>query len=335
MQRIIYLPNSYSQQRQFQKPANIYPVLMAMQAQWYKNNGHQVFWKEIPEENKFKWGAFVDKVIYAPEDITFSMLPHPDRVWTKAYEYTSGNYKYLPGTHIMSASGCWWGKCSFCVENGQPYEVRPVEDVISEIEECKALGFKSLFDDSATFPDNQWCYEFCKRVIKLKVNLGCNLRINSNVDFELMKNAGFEMVLIGIESANESTLEKINKGIKIKDIIPIFQNASKVGLAPHATAIIGFPFETYEDTMQTINLVKYLLIKGYAKTAQISFYVPPKDQPQGNELYRKYVTKFYEVGFNPEFWYNKITSIKSIADLHYLIRGIQKGFSALLKRRLT
>ena len=146
MQRILYLPNSYSQQRQFQKPANIYPVLLAMQAEWYRKQGHQVFWKEVPQDMLIDGMIMdVDKVIVYPESLTFSMLPHPDRVWTKAKEYTSGNYKYLPGTHIMSASGCWWGKCSFCVEKNKGMygtniqEVRPVDDVISEIEECKKV----------------------------------------------------------------------------------------------------------------------------------------------------------------------------------------------------
>ena len=351
--KILYLPNSYSQQRQHEKKANIYPVRMAMECEKHRQDGDEIYWnKEVKFGNKNKivypeiidtennatliWKEEkLDKIITEPENLPFLPLPRPDRVFTRAKEYDSGNYKYRPGTHIMSASGCWWGKCSFCVENEQKYEVRPVEDVISEIEECKSLGFKYCFDDSATFPDSEWNYEFCKQVVNLNIHLGCNMRVNSDVDFKLMKQSGFVMLLIGVESANESTLNRINKGVNIEDIIPTFQKASRAGLEPHASAIIGFPFESYEDTMRTINLIKYLLVKGYATTAQMSFYKPPKNQEQGKDKYRKYVTKFYEVGFNPEFWYNKIIRIKSMADIHYLIRGIQKGFSALLTRRLT
>jgi len=305
---------------------------MAMECEYHRRLGDEVYWDTYPAV----WG--LGKQIYKPEGIDFLKLPAPDRIFTNAMDkkyQQNGNFKYLPGTYIQSASSCWWGKCSFCVEKDKPYLVRPVESVIEEIEECRLQGYKSLFDDSATFPNNNWCYEFCKKVRNLNVNLGCNLRIDSNVDFKLMANSGFEMVLIGVESANESTLQKINKGIKVDNIIPVFQRASRAGLKPHATAIIGYPFETYEKTMRTINLIKWLLIKGYAKTAQVSFYSPPKDQEQGNEEYRKYVTKFYEVGFNPMFWWNKVFDIKSMADLHYLIRGIEKGFSALLQRRLT
>jgi radical SAM superfamily enzyme YgiQ (UPF0313 family) len=106
--RILYLPNAYSQQRQHEKRANIYPVLLAMQAKWYRKQGHEVHWN---------WGqGRYDKIISEPENLPFLTLPAPDRVFTRAKDYDSGNYKFRPGTHIMSASGCWWGKCSFCVE---------------------------------------------------------------------------------------------------------------------------------------------------------------------------------------------------------------------------
>ena len=42
--RILYLSNAYSQQRQHEKPTNIYPVLMAMEAEWYRKQGHEVVW---------------------------------------------------------------------------------------------------------------------------------------------------------------------------------------------------------------------------------------------------------------------------------------------------
>jgi anaerobic magnesium-protoporphyrin IX monomethyl ester cyclase len=364
--RILYLPNSYSQQRQHEKKANIYPVLMAMEAQKYRNEGHTVYWgmDDVP------YGPFglqdyayaPHKTFTEPEGLPFLSLPHPDRVFTRAKEYTSGNYKYLPGTHMQVANGCWWGKCTFCVENisgrysygsndsvmgsqelsalgtkplitdnGQnpnSYEVRSVEDCIAEIEEIKALGFKEVFDDSGTFPTGEWLTTLLKRIKNSLHNypmyFGCNMRI-VDVDYKMMKEANFRMLLFGVESANQQTLDKINKGIRAEDIIPTLKKSSQAGIENHVAAMVGFPFETKEDTLKTVNLVKYLLIKGYAQTAQMSFYTPPKNQPQGNEEYRKYVNKFYEVGFNPEFWYRKIIRIRSMTDFSYLLKGIKEG----------
>ena len=332
--RILYIPNSYSQQRQREKKANIYPVRMAMEAEFYRKQEHQVFWKEIPKEYRFNWGSFVDKVIYEPEDLTFSMLPHPDRVWTKAKYFTSGNYKYLPGTHIMSASGCWWGKCSFCVENTggkihpyqtHGYEVRPVDDVISEIEECKQLGFKEVFDDSATFPQGEWLNDFTKKLAKLNMHFSCNMRIDSNVDYRSLFNAGFRMLLYGVESANEETLNRIGKGINADEIIPTIKKASEAGLEPHICVIFGHPNETDKDALNTLTLTHYLLRKGYAKTAQASFYCVKGEQ--GNESQRHFVKDIYGVWKYPDFWFSQIKDIKNKDDLKYLWRKIKVGLN--------
>ncbi len=299
---------------------------MAMEAELYRQNPDNfVDWSPDPKGSIKDYHKTFDRIITEPENLPFLTLPIPDRAFTRAKEYDSGNYKYLPGTHILSASGCWWGKCSFCVEKGQPYLVRSVEDVISEIEECRKLGFKEVFDDSATFPTGQWLNKFISRISSFNIHFSCNCRIGYEYPFMDMRNAGFRMLLFGIESANQYTLDRINKGIRVEDIIPTLKKANDAGLENHIAAMIGYSWESLEDTIRTINLVKYLLIKGYAKTAQMSFYTPP--EKDGNETYRKYVNKFYEVGFNPEFWYNKIISIRSMADIRYLLRGIKSYYA--------
>jgi radical SAM superfamily enzyme YgiQ (UPF0313 family) len=318
--RILYSPNYKSQQRQFEKKNyNPYPVLMAMEAEWYRKQGHEVEWG-FPASHLPK---YYDKIIGEPENLPFLSLPRPDRVFTSAKEYISGNYKYLPGTHMQAANGCWHGKCSFCVENGSKYEVRPVDDCIAEIEECKALGFREVFDDSGTFPTGRWLDEFIYRMGKnsfCNCSFGANLRI-SDYPFHDMRRVGFRMVLFGIESANEKTLERINKGVKVEDIIPTIKQASEAGLEPHIAVMFGYPWETDADALRTLNLVHYLLKKGYAKTAQASFFT--QQGFKGNEKHRKYVKQIYNVGFSPEFWFNKLRDIKNIEDIKYIWKGIK------------
>jgi anaerobic magnesium-protoporphyrin IX monomethyl ester cyclase len=351
--RILYLPNSYSQQRQHEKKANIYPVRMAMEAEWYRKQGHQVVWMterkdwELDVIRKVEGLVRGYKIIQEPENLPFLTLPRPDRVFTRAKEYTSGNYKYLPGTHILSASGCWWGKCSFCVESNnwvttdfltgpivEPnYQVRPVEDVISEIEECKSLGFKEVFDDSATFPGGDWNSNFCNCVRSIGIHLGCNARVGGVYDYKLMFNAGFRMVLFGIESANQETLDKINKGVKVEDIIPTIKRASEAGLEPHIAVMFGYPWETDTEALNTLGLVHYLLRKGYAKTAQASFYCPQEgtqayqEGQKGQESHRHYVSKIYNAAYYPDFWWNQLRDIANVQDLKYLWRKIKSGIN--------
>ena len=324
--RILYLPNSYCQQRQFEKPNFLaYPVRLAMEATYYAKQGHEVDWGNAQ-------GRY-DKIITEPEGLPFLSLPKADRILTQAHNkiyQENGNFKFLPATYIQSASGCWWGKCSFCVENNISYEVREVEDVISEIEECQALGFKEVFDDSATFPTGGWLDRFCRALHRLGFErnrsfpvFSCNMRL-VDIDYFMLANSGFRMVLFGLESANQKTLDRINKGRKVEDVRYVIK-AAEAGLEPHIAVMFGYSWETDKDAIRTLQLVHYLLRKGYAKTAQASLYRPPDGIR--NETHKKYVKKIYSVFKYPDFWFRQIRDCKSVDDLKYLWRKIKAGLN--------
>lgn len=287
-----------------------------MQAQHYRNLGKTVIWDSEPH-------CEIDKVIREPEDISFVHLPAPDRVWTNAFDkkyQNNGNFKYHPGTYIQVADGCWHGKCTFCVERKNKWQVRPVWDVMQELEGIERLGFKEVFDDSGTFPVGKWLDEFIDSCIRRKFSfrLGCNMRL-VDVDYSSMFRAGFRMLLFGVESVNNKTLQRIHKGTTAIDLKHIY-SASKAGLDCHVAFMI-FPWETHEETMRTINTVKELLIKGIAKTAQCSVY----DVGEKKAESRKYLNKIYDVKWSPEFWVNKFKDLKTVDDIKYLARQIREG----------
>ena len=327
---ILYVPDCYSQQRQHEKPADVYPVRMAMEATYDRNNGHNVTWwaKNIEYKPSENVTCLYDQTVTEPRYDNFTELPTPDRLFTDAFnkQYQKyGNYKHNPATHMQVADGCWYGKCTFCVENGRGWQVRQVDDVIEEIRSCYRMGFKEIFDDSGTFPDGLWMKSFCeKKLISglFGMKIGCNMRIGASVDFKLMKQAGFRMVLFGVESANQSTLDKIGKGTNAKDIIPTIKRASEAGLSPHIATMHGFPWESDEEELKTIKMVHYLLRKGYAKTAQASTFSNPGTRP---DVVHPNVNNIYNVAYTPEFWINKIKDIKEWSDFTYLLKGIRKG----------
>ena len=137
-----------------------------------------------------------------------------------------------------------------------------------------------------------------------------------------MKDWGFRMILFGLESANQSTLNRINKGVKDDDYKYIIK-ASKAGLEPHIAMIFGYEWETDEDSIRTLNLAHWLLKKGYAKTAQASFYMPPDGK--NNPSQRKYVNKLYDVAWSPEFWFNQLKDMKSLDNVKYLWKKISSS----------
>ena len=270
-----------------------------------------------------------DKVITEIQGIPFENLPTPDRILTKAMDpkyQNNGNFKHTPGTYTLAMEGCWYGKCSFCVEKNQHIHVRSVSSMIQELGELYTAGYGEVFDDSATFPDGDWLRIFCAEKISAGLRhlpFSCNARIDGDYDWEFMKMAGFRMVLFGIESANQKTLNRLKKGINYEEIIPTIKQAARAGLSCHGAIMVGYPWESDQDTDKTIALVHHLLRKGYLDTAQASVYTVDKTKPKKEAV--EAVRRIYGVWRYPDFWYNKIRALKRKEDWAYFIKQIKTG----------
>lgn len=339
--RILFKDSPYHSQRQYEKKVWIYPAHLAMYCTYIKNQGHDVTWFG---EDDGSFGMVVDSDLQIP--INFEELPIPDRVFTKAKnpKYLSyGNYKYSPASHFLSSNLCWWaGKngCQFCVDSkrvmeGEHRGVRTTDHVMAEIENCVSLGFKEMFDDAGTIPINEWLEELCHKMIKSGLNrkivLGCNLKPIKQ-QFGLMREAGFRFILVGVESANQTTINRIQKGQHSEKVVENIKSMSDAGLEPHVTSMFGYSWETHEEEMNTVRLVQHLLKKGYAKTAQASVYSPPRTVPDPNSTGHKYVPMIYDAYRSPEFIWNKIKDIRRWEDVTYMARGAKLVMEEKLRK---
>ncbi len=300
-------------------------------------------------------------------DITTA--PFIDRELTKWWLYAekNGNFRSTPGTYIMSGRDCWWHKCTFCSWTTiyPTYRVRKVDNVLDEIGQLIDLGVKEIMDDTGTFPTGEWLRNFAKGMIERgynkKVAMDCNMRFDGATpdDYKLMKKANFRFLLFGLESANQETLDRINKGLTVQQIIDSCIAARKAGLYPHITIMFGYPWETYDMALNTLKLGKWLLKKGYAYTVQATLVIPYPGTPLFEEAkkngwlitedwdrydmkepvmgvpmtdaqLKKLVQGIYAVAFNPEFVVRRIFSIRSADDLKYFVRGIWKVVGHLL-----
>nr|MCW1949304.1 B12-binding domain-containing radical SAM protein [Candidatus Shapirobacteria bacterium] len=165
-----------------------------------------------------------NKIFKLSSNHNLNELPIIDRQLTQwqLYAYNNTNYKYKPGSYIMSGRDCWWGRCTFCswttLFPGQCFRSFSIKHTISEIENLVYnFGVKEIFDDSGTLPVGKWlnqlCHEIIKRGLNKKVRFGCNMRFGAlnQKEYTLMKQAGFRFILYGLESANQKTLDFINK----------------------------------------------------------------------------------------------------------------------------
>ncbi len=209
------------------------------------------------------------------------------------YATQNGNFKRTPGTYIMSGRDCWHGKCTFCSWTTlyPVYRTRPPIDVVDEIETLvNRYGVKEIMDDSGSFPVGAWLKTFCDEMIRRglnkRVRIDCNMRFGrlGLDDYELMRRAGFRLVLFGVESANQETLDRFNKALTVKDIEDGAKWASEAGLSVHLTFMFGHAWEGPKEIANTVRLARRMLANGHAATLQCTLTVPYPGTPLFKEL---------------------------------------------------
>lgn len=228
-------------------------------------------------------------------------LPIIDRDLTKwkLYAYKNSNFYRAPGAYTMFGRDCWWGKCTFCswttLFPDNKFRAMSVKRAISEVKNLvEKYNVREVMDDSGTFPVGDWLKEFCEEMISTgynkKIRMNCNMRFNAGLnqkDYDLMGKAGFRFVLYGLESANQKTLDRINKNLKVEEIEESLIMAKKAGLWPHITVMVGYPWENEQDIQKTIKFVKDLFKKGLVNTMQATVVIPYPGTPLFEECRRK------------------------------------------------
>lgn len=162
-----------------------------------------------------------------------------------------------------------------------------VKKAITEVENLvENYQVKEIMDDSGSFPAGDWLREFCEEIIKRgyqnKIRINCNMRFNSGLtqkDYNLMGRAGFRFILYGLESANQTTLDRLDKNLKVEQIEPALRMAKKAGLWPHVTVMVGYPWEKEGEVDKTICFVKDLFKKGLVNTMQATIVIPYPGTP--------------------------------------------------------
>lgn len=287
-------------------------------------------------------------------------IPIIDRDLTKwqLYAYNNTNFKYRPGAYLMSGRDCWWGKCTFCswttIYPFGTFRTFSVDHTIKEIRNLvENYGVNEIFDDAGTLPAGRWLDDLCHQLIDTglnkKVTLGCNMRFAAlnQQQYKLMKQAGFRFILYGLESANQKTLDKICKNTKITDARESLIIAKKAGLEPHLTIMIGYPWETKDDALNTLKQARQLFKDGLADSLQATIVIPYPGTPLFKECQnknlllttdwdkydmrqpimksplspaeqQKLVRELFKGILTPKFLFQKVISIRNFDDVKHL-----------------
>ncbi len=194
-------------------------------------------------------------------------VPFPDRDTIPWHWYTEAWYSRRPFMNMMTSRGCPY-HCSFCLwpqsMYGHKQRFRSIDNVLSEIRMLKRrYNLKEINIDDGTFTTNKKrVMEFCQKLRKEKTDIiwTCNGRVD-NLDDEVlveMKKSGCKMIRLGVESGSQEVLDKIKKGLTLKQIEDGVRLVKKHGIQALGGFMFGFPYDSRETVEKTIAFAKKL-----------------------------------------------------------------------------
>jgi anaerobic magnesium-protoporphyrin IX monomethyl ester cyclase len=247
-------------------------------------------------------GELHGQVFRTPGGITdVNKYPIPARHLLPIHQYI---YRIAgePATTLIRQRGCPY-VCTFCAhfEGYTKLRVRDIENVITEVRQLKAEGFKALFffDDELNIVH--------KRTIELAEALkpeGIKWRsfIKANLFNEEQAKAfadsGCWELCTGVEAGDDAILKTIQKKATVADNTRVVQLCKKYGIRVKAFCQIGHPGESLESVMA----LKRWLIENAPSELNISLHTPYLGTPVV-EHPEKFDIKFESLDYSREEYF--------------------------------
>tara|TARA_B100000953_G_C17941042_1_gene396967 strand:- start:64 stop:777 length:714 start_codon:yes stop_codon:yes gene_type:complete len=189
--------------------------------------------------------------------------------------------------------------------------------------------------------------EFAKGIIDRGLHKkGCYFGFNTRFGYldeetmALLNKANFRFILIGLEAADEETLNRLDKGYGPDDVENNLRLYTKHGLFPHLTIMVGYYWQSREQLENTVKTVKRIMFQGLARTLQVTLCTPLDFTPYHQECiengvlltenyddfdmsklivktpiphgeYYAAIRKMYGVAFNPKFIFRQFRFLAS------------------------
>ncbi|WP_312765839.1 B12-binding domain-containing radical SAM protein [Epilithonimonas sp.] len=171
---------------------------------------------------------------------------------------------------LTMAHGCYWGKCTFCdisLDYIRIYEPVSAKILVDRMEEIIAktgeTGFH--FVDEAAPPAlmREIALEILRR--NLVVTWWTNIRFEKSFTQDLcflLKLSGCVAVSGGLEVASDRLLKLIDKGVSVDQVAKVTRNFTESGIMVHAYLMYGYPTQTIQETIDSLEMVRQLFEMG-------------------------------------------------------------------------
>ena len=171
---------------------------------------------------------------------------------------------------LTMAHGCYWGKCTFCdisLDYIKLYEPIAAKILVDRMEELIAQTGENGFHfvDEAAPPAlmREVALEIIRR--KLVVSWWTNIRFEKSFTADLcllLKASGCIAVSGGLEVASDRLLALIKKGVTVEQVAQVTRNFTENGIMVHAYLMYGYPTQTVQETIDSLEMVRQLFEVG-------------------------------------------------------------------------
>jgi hypothetical protein len=171
---------------------------------------------------------------------------------------------------LTMAHGCYWGKCTFCdisLDYIKVYEPVAAKLLVDRMEELIAQTGQNGFHfvDEAAPPAlmREVALEIIRR--NLAVTWWTNIRFEKSFTADLcrlLKLSGCIAISGGLEVASDRLLEMIQKGVTVAQVARVTRNFTQAGIMVHAYLMYGFPTQTAQETIDSLEMVRQMFETG-------------------------------------------------------------------------
>jgi len=220
----------------------------------YKNNSTQPDYKQSQVGTPDYSDLPLDKYISVIEIVNPMHRMWSDGRWNK----------------LTMAHGCYWGKCTFCdisLDYIKLYEPVAASLLCDRMEEMIAqtgeTGFHYVDEAAPPALMRALALEILRR--KLSVTWWTNIRFEKSFTADLcllLKASGCIAVSGGLEVASDRLLKLIDKGVTVEQVAKVTRNFTEAGIMVHAYLMYGYPTQTVQETVDSLEMVRQLFEAG-------------------------------------------------------------------------
>ena len=217
-------------------------------------------------------------------DFNHSQLPAPDYDGLRLKDYLSVIDMPNPMHRLWSdgrwnkltiAHGCYWKKCSFCdvsLDYISRYDPAPAKSIVDRMEilisQTGETGFHFVDEAAPPLAMRDLAIELLRR--GLQVTWWTNIRFEKTFTEDLCKllaASGCIAVTGGLEVASDRLLNMMEKGVTIEQVARVCKGFRDTGILVHAYLMYGFPTQTEQETIDSLEIVRQLFEQNLLQSA--------------------------------------------------------------------